>query len=426
MKKQLLISLVMIFILSFAGCSAVPELGGMDPTPDLSDTLSSSSSQSSQLKEEGESSAPESSSAGQTIRQTLTSGVVVNATVFLPAKADFSKLATYAGSLQRLDVEKGKEALFGAEVNVRKTEQKTGDSRFPDAKNTVYEAADGSFLSGTEDMLSYSSSPKSEVNAYLWLEPCAEYNGDAFLTGKEFSFGSRQECVDRVREVLNRLGIQVVDEYICYSVDHETLTREAQRYRAEQIEKNRQAGVLSEDGTSMTEEDCLKLFPDPNYTAEDDCYHFKLFASAEGIPITRAENGSAESGTFTPGSIIEAVVSKEGIVDLYVNGVYRTEGAVDQGKGLNLDEAISALNEKYNAIIPDGEYEVREIAFEYVPISQGNGIDVKLIPAWRFLIKHTMEVERKTDGGLFTVTQVETVMLNALTGKEILRDVGSI
>lgn len=170
----------------------------------------------------------------------------------------------------------------------------------------------------------------------------------------------------------------------------------------------------------------MKGFPNPDYTAEDDCYYFKLFASAGGFPITRVENGSAENGSFIPGSIIEATVSKDGIVDLYLNGVYQSSETISEGEGLDLDEAVSTLDEKYNSIIPDGTYEVEEIAFEYVPIFQGDGISAELTPAWRFLMKHTMEFEGKTDDDLHTVTQYENVMFNALTGKEILREVGSI
>ncbi len=361
-----------------------------------------------------------------TIQRTLSSGVTIDAKVSIPANVDFSALKSYQGTLQRLDINAVRDDLLGADTEIQETREETRDSRFPDATYILYEAPDGSHLSSGEDMLVYFSPSMSDEDFYLRLEPCAEYNGDVFLTGRELSFGTRQESLEKVKSVIEKLGVSVSDEYLCYTVDHETLREEAQRYRAEQIERAQETGVTNEDGTSMTEEDILEGFPDPNYTEEDDCYCFKLFASADGFSITRVENGSAENGSFTPGSIIEATVSKDGIADLYLNSIYQSGETINEGEGLDLDGAIAALDEKYNSIIPDGTYEVEEIAFEYVPISQGDGLSAELTPAWRFLMKHTMEFEGKTDDDLHAVTQYENVMFNALTGKEILREVGSI
>lgn len=426
MKKLFAFCLIVFYIFTMSGCDSGPIPQSSGP---ISDKPASSEPTISEPKEESGvlSSQQEVTLAEpQTIQRTLSSGVTIDAKVSIPANVDFSALKSYQGILQRLDINAVKDDLLGAGTEIQETREETRGSRFSDAEYMLFETPDGSSISSTGDMLSYSSTSKADVAFYLRLEPGTEYNGDAFLTDREFSFGTRQECFEKVKSLIGKLGVSVSDEYLCHTIDHETLTVEAQQYRAEQIERARETGVTNEDGTSMTEEDVLKGFPDPDYTAEDDCYSFKLFASAGGFPITRVENGSAENGSLTPGSMIEATVSRDGIVDLYLNGVYQSSETISEGEGLDLDEAISTLDEKYNSIIPDGTYEVEEIAFEYVPISQGDGISAELTPAWRFLMKHTMEFEGKTDDDLHAVTQYENVMFNALTGKEILREVGSI
>ena len=218
----------------------------------------------------------------------------------------------------------------------------------------------------------------------------------------------------------------MTDEYTCYTIEHETMSRVAQEYRNKMTQQAQEAGVLNEDGTSMTEDEVMAGFPDPNYTENDDCYYFKIFASVNGFPITWVENGIVENGGFMPGSMITAIYSKDGIVSLNCSYIYQMKSEKEAVSGLDLEEAISALDIKYNSVIPDGKYEVEDIYFEYVPISEGDSISVKLIPAWRFQMKHTVEVSKADGDKSHAVDLYEYVLINAVTGKEILKDVGTI
>ena len=361
------------------------------------------------------------------LQQTLSSQVKIDADVFIPANMDHSNLKTYQGEMLHLDMEIIKEDLFGADAEVTETRQETKESRFPDEDYVLWESADGSYLAGKGDMISFSSSKVPNVEQYLCLEPDAfEYNGDAFLSGKNLSFATEQESFTKLRELLDKLGVSISDDYLCYTIDHDTLIKEADIYRSKLVENARETEARNEDGTAITEDDILAHLSEPNYTEEDDCYYFKLFASADGYPVTRIENGIFSNGGWTPGSIANAIVSQDGVVQLYLYGIYESSETINQGPGLSLNDAVAALDEKYNSIILDGEYMVQEIAFEYVPISHGDVLSVELTPAWRFLIKHSLKFAGKMDNQVYTVDQYEYIMLNALTGEEILRDVGGV
>lgn len=157
-----------------------------------------------------------------TIQQTLSSGVTINAKVSIPANVDFSALKSYQGILQRLDIDTVKDDLLGADTEVQETREENRNSRFSDAEYILLETPDGGFISSTGDMLSYSSASKADVAFYLRLEPCAEYNGDAFLTDREFSFGTRQECFEKVKSLIGKGILEIsqkeepFDVFICY------------------------------------------------------------------------------------------------------------------------------------------------------------------------------------------------------------------
>lgn len=360
------------------------------------------------------------------IVRTLDSGVVVNAAVSVTPTVDFSQLSIFEGELQRLSIDPVANRLVGEDYT--EIRQETKESVFSDAEYVLLEGADGTVLSSTESALSYTSPRGNEIVSYLWLEKgSSDYNGDAFLTGEEFSFGTQQECFNVIKEVLNSLNVQVCDDFICYSVDNEIFTEEAQQYRNKIFSQAREMGLQTEDGSLISEEELFQDFPEVNYTSDDDCYYYIIFPSIDGIPVTREENGIFENGGSISGSVIEAIYSHEGIIQLYLNSIYHVnEKSHDEG-GMDLEDALAWLDEKYNEIIIDGEYIVQEISLEYVPISKGDRIHVELVPAWRFCINHTMRRAAKDNPyELIEISVYEQVMVNAVTGKEIVRGVGGI
>lgn len=401
MKKSVILTpFIILAAVLFAACSN----GKTESTPSSGETASAVYT--------------ESQTDGM-VSKKLSSGVVVNAKVLIPDNVDFSQLRSYSSSLKKLDISAAKDTLLATESNVTKSEFVTEEDPFKEFVYTMYQTENGDLLAGQGNILNYCSSNQPNVESYLFLEHSHEYNADKFLTDREFTFGSKQSCFEEIKNVLANLGIEVTDSYICYSVDHTTLTEAALQTRADILEKAREFDP-------QTAEDELLEYPNPNYTEDDDCYYFKIFATAGGLPITHSENGIFANGGFTPGSIINAIYSKDGIVKLYCSNIYEITGVTSTKEGMNLDAAIQMLDDKYNSIIIDGEYQVQEIAFEYVPVSDGGGLAAELVPAWRFQIKHTVAVSGKGTEETSSVDLYDYVLLNAVTGKEILKDVGGI
>ena len=115
------------------------------------------------------------------------------------------------------------------------------------------------------------------------------------------------------------------------------------------------------------------------------------------------------------------------MVYLEIHDLYGAEKTGKKQACLNLDQALEALDNKYNSLILEGEYEVTEICFEYVPIGTGDGIHVTLTPAWRFLVSQTMEYAAKeAPAQVVNMNTKEYVFFNGLTGKEIVADMGGI
>lgn len=420
MKKSLFaISSVLVFSVLLSGCT-----GGLGEVSSNVDSVYSSEVESevSSVAQADE----ETNTADKTIYRELSSGVLIDADINVPNGVDFANLQSFSATLKKLNIDNVKDDFIDSNANVSKTEQETAESPFENDIYTLYEVDDGTLLAGNSNMISYFSAKKPNIESYFVVEPSTEYNGDRFLTDTEFAFGTKQACFEEIKSLLAKLGVEVTDDYICYPVDHSTLSEAALQIREDTLERVRETGVTNEDGSPISEEEALFGYPDPNYTEDDDCYYFTIYANAGGFPITQKENGIFENGGYTPGSIINAIYSKDGIVNLYCRSIYGVNEISETANGADLEAAIQLLDDKYNSIIPDGSYEVSEISFEYVPISDGGGISAELVPAWRFQMKHTITVGDKNGGAAHSVDLYDYVLFNAITGKEILKDVGGV
>ena len=330
----------------------------------------------------------------------------MDAALSVPAGTDFSRLTSYSGALKRLSIDAIKEELIGSEYT--ETHQEIKDTRFSDGSYVLLEKGDGAFLACSEEAITFFTPKADKILTCFVPEYSSEYNGDSFLTDREFSFGTKEECFHQLQDLLDLAGVSVSNAYLCFIVDHETLSELVQ----ESNEKLINNGIQIQDFT---------------FSEEDDCYFYKLFVCIDDIPMTRLENGIFENGGLTPGSVIDAIVSKDGISYLNISSIYEPVSPETILSGLGAEDAIARLDEKYNSIILDGEYEVFEQALEYVPISEKDKVHVKLVPAWRFAIKHLLQIVDKSDPSQFTfITQYEYVLFDALSGEEILRDAGGI
>lgn len=344
------------------------------------------------------------------VQQTLPSGVLVNAVAAYPSAIDFSNLTAYAGTLHCFNEETVKAVMLEGDTVHKEESQEIADSTFPGALHYFYETERGAWLTVNGASMSFDTRTLGDITRYFYYhEDSDPYNGDVFLTGQELSFATQQQAYESLREKLDSLGVKISKRYDCFTLEHTLLQSEADRLY------------------ELFELDQFGDEKKPTYTADQDCYFFRFYGSVDGAPITTEANGISANGGYQGGVVIEAIYSAEGISSLYVASPYDVGGVEAQGPGLDLDAALGKLDEKYNSIILDGTYEVQDISFEYVPIADGSSVQVSLTPMWHFGVLHTYEYDTKDgSGGTVGLPVYEHIMLDALTGQEILTDLGGV
>lgn len=423
MKKKIvtILALLCFLMASFLGCTKAVDASASLPTES---SLPSQATQENieESAQEGAQSIPKS------VQKELSSGVAVNAQVKILPDVLPATLPSIKASLCRFNAEDVKRVLLNEAKIAQETEVETKDSVFEDASLHTYVTSDGQILSVGEEHLTYCTSDWNyEDTMYFSPSPTSQdYNGNAFQKGKELDFAKPNACFDELKTVLQELGITVAGLFDCFVLDSETLAAEAEmavNKRADALEGIRKDSV----GNLLSREEILEELSMPVFSSSRDCYYFQLSLSVAGNPITREDSGSSFSGGYAAGSVINAAYSQKGLVYLEIRNLYSGEEMGKEQACLNLDQALEALDNKYNSLILAGEYEVTEICFEYVPIGTGDLIHVTLTPAWRFLVNHTIEYTGKEDPS--QVVEVNTnkfVFFNGLTGKEIVVDMGEI
>ena len=228
MQKKLMpvLALLCFLMASFSGCTQ---------TENSSVNLIAEISSSQATQENVEASTEEDTqSVPQTVQKVLSSEVVVNARVTVPSDGVEGSLPRYQASLRRFTAENVKNVLLEGATIVQETEMETKDSAFQDAVRHTYITSDGQTLSVGEENIFYNTSTWNDEDLSYFdpLPTSQSYNGDAFQTGKELDFAKPEECFDQLKAVLQNLGIAVADMYECYTLDSETLTNEAEKFRA--------------------------------------------------------------------------------------------------------------------------------------------------------------------------------------------------
>ena len=91
-----------------------------------------------------------------------------------------------------------------------------------------------------------------------------------------------------------------------------------------------------------------------------------------------------------------------------------------------LDEALQAVDDKYNSVIMEGEYFIDDIQMAYTPVQTEETGIVRLIPVWYFQTTHQILVPNRSGTGEVMLPQSGYILINALDGTELLHSNGDI
>lgn len=364
--KRFAVVLLSVLLVLLPGCTKPVTESGVQSTESgtaesTAETLSST-----------ESGAENTAEKAEHITQTLSSGVMVNADVYVPESMQKSALAEMRGQGQLIDYEELK-SLFCSGKTITEEGEEPWEMVTPGAMEAVgkyVSTQDGDYLQRICGNTFYYMTERDIQD----IEDLSIYE-----TGKNLDFASIEETDKTIRDIAEKLNI-AVGKGVCYTID----------------------------------------------TSAQPHYIFQYDLLVNGMPLGKFDGGSYSDNVFTPGTYLAAVLDEDGIRHFDVSYVLKEAETGDAQRVLSLDEALDKVDEKYNSIIMEGDYYINEIQMAYTPIKTDDAGIVRLIPVWYFQTTHQILLPDKSGTGEIMLPQDGYILINALDGTELLHSNGDI
>lgn len=319
-----------------------------------------------------ESGAENTAEKAEHITKTLSSGVMVDADVYVPEAMQKSALAEMRGQGQLIDYEELK-SLFCSGKTITEEGEEPWEMVTPGAMEAVgkyVSTQDGDYLQRICGNTFYYMTERDIQD----IEDLTIYE-----TGKNLDFASIEETDKTIRDIAEKLNI-AVGKCVCYTID----------------------------------------------TSSQPHYVFQYEILVNGMPLAMFDGGSYSGDAYVPGTYMTAVVDADGIRHYDVSYVLEELESGESKKVLTLDEALQAVDDKYNSVIMEGEYFIDDIQMAYTPIKTDDTKIVRLIPVWYFQTTHQILVPNRSGTGKVMLPQSGYILINALDGTELLHSNGDI
>lgn len=306
------------------------------------------------------------------VEKTLSSGVKVDADVYVPESMQKSALAEMRGQGQLIDYEELK-SLFCSGKTITEEGEEPWEMVTPGAMEAVgkyVSTQDGDYLQRICGNTFYYMTERDIQD----IEDLTIYE-----TGKNLDFASIEETDKTIRDIAEKLNI-AVGKGVCYTID----------------------------------------------TSSQPHYVFQYEILVNGMPLAMFDGGSYSGDAYVPGTYMTAVVDADGIRHYDVSYVLEELESGESKKVLTLDEALQAVDDKYNSVIMEGEYFIDDIQMAYTPVQTEETGIVRLIPVWYFQTTHQILLPDKSGTGEVMLPQSGYILINALDGTELLHSNGDI
>lgn len=322
-------------------------------------------------------------SSTQHVTHELCDNLYIDAEAVIPDKSQYS---TYTLKMVDCDPERLFN-LFCPEGHGSYTTEECGNY-------LVYDEASGKRLVVYEDAIDYSAydydSTMQVVENLMYY-----YSGDyPQIEPHDLSFMSVEEMENKGAEILTQLGISWEPRLLrCITLSGQEILD----YQEEMLQNSR-----------YTEFEVPPILSE----ATDTCYLQFNFAY-DGIPLHGFEEPAAVSYTnsfATPYAKATIMFNADGIQTCAVSNPCTIVQASDPQPILNLEAAISLLQDKYDLQIIRVPLEFTNIWMEYIPIKQDE--EVILTPYWCFLKKDKNALDFPNYFG-------DADRFNSITGKDL-------
>lgn len=411
MKKFISMILIALMLMTFCSCSnSDNEISGTSAAGEQSEN-ENSKEQSGITDDVNKTpvSDPKDTGTGNSIlkhshvNETWDSGVVVDADV---TEINRDKLPRYTGSLELFSYDKlVKDFGLNPEDAI---ENIKGETKLPIPGEHVY-------LNFGENKLIYNPSSfvysgrLEEIGIEVLFRDGSLKNSDLFLTGKDLDFATIDEADKEIQKLLDKLGLEYVNDPVCYTMDVDTMSSEIDR-----IYEMNYGNIEDTDDEFFIEEKRI-------VTKEDEFYIFYYPVAVDGMPVSNQANGVDGDGSLVGGTEIKVCYGRKGIdtVDIY----YQTDTTEksEPEQIIPLEEIMKSVEEKYDSLILEGDYLINDIKLEYIlqPINNKENM-YNIVPVWRFMIEHEFDLS-KGDGS-DTVEHFKdsySIIFDAITGEEL-------
>lgn len=364
--KRFAVVLLSVLLVLLPGCTKPVTESGVQSTE------SGTAESTAEALSSTESGAENTAEKAEHITQTLSSGVKVDADVYVPESMQKSALAEMRGQGQLIDYEKLK-SLFCSGKTITEEGEEPWEMVTPGAMEAVgkyVSTQDGDYLQRICGNTFYYMTERDIQD----IEDLTIYE-----TGKNLDFASIEETDKTIRDIAEKLNI-AVGKGVCYTIDTSSM---------------------------------------PHYV-------FRYDLLVNGLPLGKFDGGSYSDNVFTPGTYLTAVLDEDGIRHFDVSYVLKETETGDAQRVLTLDEALDKVDEKYNSIIMEGDYYINDIQMAYTPIKTDDAGIVRLIPVWYFQTTHQILLPDKSGTGEIMLPQDGYILINALDGTELLHENGEI
>ena len=289
------------------------------------------------------------------IKKDLCDNVTVDAKVIIPDGYS-GEAPIYDGYVVDYDIEKVCKAL-----NI-------DFSSFTQVADGLFKKDEKTFLNFTKG-INGSFNFRTEIgNIYTSYYPDEKIEISGYGENKELDFMSQQEVIDRMQTALTDIGIENSRLLHIYA-----LPVEYHQYSENEYVKE---GYLSEDE---------KL--GDRWNDYGGCYELIFTTEINRIPLTEFSYVAADDFGYN-GCEISVLYSADGIQYISASNRYRVDESSAENKVLlSANEILDHLKSKFESIIMDGDYVVKEIKLCYFPqiIDRKEG-KFRIIPIWQITI----------------------------------------
>jgi hypothetical protein len=331
------------------------------------------------------------------IEQDIENNIAVDAAVNFPQSESAN---VWRLKLHSFDVELARELLFKGESQLDESVSGNGYSLFKDETFSLSNSTKGEKFLG----FGYERSVDS-VESFL---QSAELGND------DLDFMTRDEAVNTVEEILQKLGISNTALTSVNSLDRNAI-RDAVKAVNEQT--NMPKAVNLKDYTEYSESYVLKFtqkMGDIDIYSGEQPIELKPF-------FFNPNNPDEDSGLYCASpALIDAVVSKEGITALRLANCFTMDSIILENPELiTAEQAVEVIQNSYENIINTDSIEITDISLEYaiLPSLENDG-SFELYPTWVCKTKETSVYDKKgVPGELEQTVRESAIFVDAIVGK---------